>query len=253
MPPAGSSGGFNATKLTKGVNFFMHYALKVQFHAKVFTGGSLPPYYLGKTNPRFVVTSMGETQMDARALYEDFYCARGEGAFAIDELALAADGAVDRIDRTSEGLLLLDYKTAKKYSYKRYEEGQVDNGREFRLQGLLYAAALNQAGLAGVKKTRGTVARSGYLPLRENAKPYLAAWDETAQQQLERHLAAALGLLRHGLVLQSGRCDYCRFGVMCGNGIVQAAQRRLESPQKPKVLEQVRSQYAALCTGGEEA
>ncbi len=163
------------------------------------------------------------------------------------------NGAVDRIDRTSEGLLLLDYKTAKKYSYKRYEEGQVDNGREFRLQGLLYAAALNQAGLAGVKKTRGTVARSGYLPLRENAKPYLAAWDETAQQQLERHLAAALGLLRHGLVLQSGRCDYCRFGVMCGNGIVQAAQRRLESPQKPKVLEQVRSQYAALCTGGEEA
>lgn len=53
-----SSGGFNATKLTKGVNFFMHYALKVQFHAKVFTGGSLPPYYLGKTNPPMDMTSM---------------------------------------------------------------------------------------------------------------------------------------------------------------------------------------------------
>ena len=53
-----SSGGFNATKLTKGTNFFMHYALKVQFHAKVFTGGSLPPYYLGKTNPPMDMTSM---------------------------------------------------------------------------------------------------------------------------------------------------------------------------------------------------
>lgn len=53
-----SSGGFNSTKLTKGVNFFMHYALKVQFHAKVFTGGSLPPYYLGKTNPPMDMTSM---------------------------------------------------------------------------------------------------------------------------------------------------------------------------------------------------
>ena len=44
--------------------------------------------YLGKTNPRFVVTSMGETQMDARALYEDFYCARGEMENRIKEQQL---------------------------------------------------------------------------------------------------------------------------------------------------------------------
>jgi hypothetical protein len=32
----------------------------------------------GKANPRFVVTSISATQLDARALYEDMYCARGE-------------------------------------------------------------------------------------------------------------------------------------------------------------------------------
>lgn len=49
--------------------------------------------YLGKSNPRFVVTSMGKTRIDARALYEDFYCARGEMENRIKEqqLGLFAD------------------------------------------------------------------------------------------------------------------------------------------------------------------
>ncbi|HEV2133655.1 MAG TPA: transposase [Terracidiphilus sp.] len=35
--------------------------------------------YLEKgVNPRFVVISLGADDWDARALYEDFYCARGE-------------------------------------------------------------------------------------------------------------------------------------------------------------------------------
>ena len=32
----------------------------------------------GEANPRFIVTSLAEDVMDARALYEDFYCKRGE-------------------------------------------------------------------------------------------------------------------------------------------------------------------------------
>ena len=32
----------------------------------------------GEANPRFIVTSLAEEVMDARALYEDFYCKRGE-------------------------------------------------------------------------------------------------------------------------------------------------------------------------------
>jgi len=43
-------------------------------------------------NPRFVVTSLGPSDFDARALYEDLYCARGEAENRIGEqLELFAD------------------------------------------------------------------------------------------------------------------------------------------------------------------
>jgi Transposase DDE domain group 1 len=45
-------------------------------------------------NPRFVVTSLKRTRFDARALYEDFYCARGEAENRIGEqFELFADRA----------------------------------------------------------------------------------------------------------------------------------------------------------------
>src|SRR5665213_171009 len=47
----------------------------------------------GKSNPRFVVTSLAATTVDARTLYEDLYCARGEMENRIKEqqLMLFAD------------------------------------------------------------------------------------------------------------------------------------------------------------------
>ena len=47
----------------------------------------------GKSNPRFVVTSLSVAQCDARTLYEDVYCARGEMENRIKEqqLGLFAD------------------------------------------------------------------------------------------------------------------------------------------------------------------
>lgn len=46
------------------------------------------------TNPRFVVTSMGKARLDARTLYEDLYCARGEAENRIGEqFELFADRA----------------------------------------------------------------------------------------------------------------------------------------------------------------
>jgi hypothetical protein len=46
--------------------------------------------YLDKgENPRFVVTSLSAEQMEARGLYEDFYCARGEMENRIKEQQLA--------------------------------------------------------------------------------------------------------------------------------------------------------------------
>jgi len=50
--------------------------------------------YLAKgENPRFIVTSIGSERQDARALYEDFYCARGDMENRIKEqqLGLFAD------------------------------------------------------------------------------------------------------------------------------------------------------------------
>jgi hypothetical protein len=50
--------------------------------------------YLTKgENPRFIVTSMGSEEKEARALYEDFYCARGDMENRIKEqqLGLFAD------------------------------------------------------------------------------------------------------------------------------------------------------------------
>jgi hypothetical protein len=45
-------------------------------------------YLPGKANPRFVVTSLGADRLDARALYEDLYCARGDMENRIKEQQL---------------------------------------------------------------------------------------------------------------------------------------------------------------------
>ncbi len=42
----------------------------------------------GGTNPRFIVTSLGSQEVDARALYEDVYCARGDMENRIKECQL---------------------------------------------------------------------------------------------------------------------------------------------------------------------
>jgi hypothetical protein len=51
-------------------------------------------------NPRFVVTSLSADEMDGRACYEDFYCARGEMENRIKEQQLALFA-----DRTSTALM----------------------------------------------------------------------------------------------------------------------------------------------------
>jgi hypothetical protein len=54
-----SPGGFNMKKISKDNNtFFMHYIQKIVFYAKVFTGGSIPPFFLGRTTPPMDMTTM---------------------------------------------------------------------------------------------------------------------------------------------------------------------------------------------------
>ena len=55
-------------------------------------------------NPRFVVTSLSAEQMEARALYEELYCARGEMENRIKEqqLALFADRTSTELMRSNQ-------------------------------------------------------------------------------------------------------------------------------------------------------
>lgn len=55
----------------------------------------------GEANPRFVVTSLGRQRADARTLYEDLYCARGEMENRIKECQLDLFA-----DRTSTATML---------------------------------------------------------------------------------------------------------------------------------------------------
>ena len=52
-------------------------------------------YLAGKENPRFVVTSLSANEVDARTLYEDIYCARGDMENRIKEQQL--DLFADRV------------------------------------------------------------------------------------------------------------------------------------------------------------
>jgi hypothetical protein len=58
-------------------------------------------------NPRFVVTSLGRQQMEARSLYEDFYCARGDMENRIKEqqLGLFADRTSTALMRSNQNRL----------------------------------------------------------------------------------------------------------------------------------------------------
>src|ERR1019366_6721378 len=66
-------------------------ARRVVAKAEQLTAGTADD--TGKTNPRFVVTSLAAETLDARTLYEDLYCARGEMENRIKEqqLMLFAD------------------------------------------------------------------------------------------------------------------------------------------------------------------
>ena len=51
--------GFRSISISKDKNtFFMHYIQKIDIYAKVFTGGSLPPYYIGHSDPAMDMTKM---------------------------------------------------------------------------------------------------------------------------------------------------------------------------------------------------
>ena len=73
----------------KAARLFRDFAYQTE------TSWSRPRRVVGKAehlpdgaNPRFVVTSLGREKIDARGLYEDLYCARGEMENRIKECQL---------------------------------------------------------------------------------------------------------------------------------------------------------------------
>ena len=73
----------------KAARLFRDFAYQTE------TSWSRPQRVVGKAehlpdgaNPRFVVTSLGREKIDARGLYEDLYCARGEMENRIKECQL---------------------------------------------------------------------------------------------------------------------------------------------------------------------
>jgi hypothetical protein len=61
----GGGGGFLNNRISKGGNFFMDYVQKIYFYAKLFTGGSLPPY-----TPMHTVPAMDMTKMAPEGLFQ---------------------------------------------------------------------------------------------------------------------------------------------------------------------------------------
>ncbi len=56
--------------------------------ADLFVDSGKAEHLQGGANPRFVVSSLGRHKIDARALYEELYCARGEMENRIKEQQL---------------------------------------------------------------------------------------------------------------------------------------------------------------------
>ena len=85
----------------------------------------------GKENPRYVVTSLTEKEWDARALYEELYCARGEME-----------------NRMKEQLSLLAGRVS--------AETMAANQLRVYLAGMAYVlmSALRRIGLAGTEMAR---------------------------------------------------------------------------------------------------
>ncbi|HBA62029.1 MAG TPA: hypothetical protein DCZ92_14685 [Elusimicrobia bacterium] len=56
---------FFAKQIRRDNNFLIHYVQKIEFHAKVYTGGWPSPYYLGRSNP-----PMDMTETDPKGLFQ---------------------------------------------------------------------------------------------------------------------------------------------------------------------------------------
>jgi len=132
-------------------------------------------------------------------------------------------GRLDRVDATSGGARIVDYKTGKGGTEKQ----RLKNGLGVQLP--VYQLAVRQAGGGDYGEIsclyRLVTRRGGFeeLPLPDG--------EEAAGRRLRDLVAQAVALVDAGLFPRStaGRCEYCDFGYACGvTGWTRARKREHE-------------------------
>ena len=122
----------------------------------------------GKANPRFVVTSLEPDRIDARALYEDLYCARGdmENRIKENQLDLFADRTSTHTMRANQ-LRLWFSSLAYVLLNEVRRVGLKDTAMERAQCGTIRTRLLKIGGLVTVSVRRVVVSMSCAFPLQE--------------------------------------------------------------------------------------
>jgi len=122
----------------------------------------------GKANPRFVVTSLEPDRIDARALYEDLYCARGdmENRIKENQLDLFADRTSTRTMRANQ--LRLWFSSLAYVLLNEVRRVGLKGTKMERAQcGTIRTRLLKIGGLVTVSVRRLVVSMSNAFPLQE--------------------------------------------------------------------------------------
>ena len=144
-------------------------------------------------------------------------------------------GAIDRIDRIDDSVVILDYKGAGASNYK---EVNYNGGKS--LQPALYAEAFQtlMRDRLGIK-----IVQSGYLPLRNNSDEYLLHHDDDRKSKLEQIIDFVFLTMEKGFFFTTGDCTYCSYGNLCGRGIEPISALRMEKMKKDKDVGQLVTTY----------
>lgn len=135
-------------------------------------------------------------------------------------LGLTLRGRIDRVDLSGKRARIIDYKTGKLYHKK---DDAFDGGEALQLP--LYALAAERAlGLEVVSSEYAYLSSGKYVSFSGEALQNRAG-------DLEKILKTFSAMLRAGEFPQytgHNKCAYCDYRSICGNGIEQLAERKIE-------------------------
>lgn len=122
-------------------------------------------------------------------------------------------GQIDRLDRTSDGYVVIDYKTG---SYKKYEGKEIWGGRQ--MQHFLYALAAEEALRAKGDGTARVIRGEYYFPT-ESGQGRRITREVGDRRHSLRALECLCQLLGSGFFIPAGEaedCSYCDYTSICG-------------------------------------